>query len=131
MVAVNTAALRLAGITRDTPVPQGGQIEKDEAGEPTGVLKDNAVDLVEVLLPSVAPEDVVRSVAKVSEAAASSGITTIHEITEHLSAYQTAHRRGLLRVRVLVSPIVNTMADAEVLTSSGIAWTVWGIPPTV
>jgi predicted amidohydrolase YtcJ len=121
MAVINTAGLRLAGITRDTPDPRGGQIERDEAGQPTGLLKDNAVDLIEPLLPPVAPEDIVRSVAKISEAAASSGITTIHEITEHLPAYQTAHRKGLLKVRVLVSPIVNTMADAEVLAKSGVS----------
>ena len=41
-VIVNSLALKLAGVTRDTPDPQGGQIYKDSSGEPTGLLMDNA-----------------------------------------------------------------------------------------
>lgn len=121
MAAINTAALNLAGITRDTPNPRGGEIERDEAGEPTGILKDSALDLITAILPPVPAEAIVRSIEKVSQAAVSSGLTTIDEITEHLSAYQTAYRKGLLKVRVLVSPIVKTMADAEILAKSGVS----------
>jgi predicted amidohydrolase YtcJ len=120
MAVINTAALKLAGITRDTPDPRGGVIERDAAGEPTGVVKDNAVDLIAALLPPASLEALVSSVAKVSEAAVSTGVTTIHEITDHLPAYQTAHREGLLKVRVLISPIVDTLADAEILAKSGV-----------
>ena len=45
--------LALAGITRDTAAPAGGQILKDSAGEPTGMLIDNAMDLVEARLPKI------------------------------------------------------------------------------
>jgi hypothetical protein len=48
---VNTAALKLAGITRATPNPKNGIVVKDAAGEPTGVLKESAVALVRTLLP--------------------------------------------------------------------------------
>ena len=44
--AVNSMALRLAGIDRNTPDPPGGEIERDENGEPTGVLKENARNLI-------------------------------------------------------------------------------------
>jgi predicted amidohydrolase YtcJ len=47
----NGAALRRAGITRDTPDPPGGRVERDAAGEPTGVLRESAVRLVQGLLP--------------------------------------------------------------------------------
>ncbi len=47
MVLANSAALTIAGITRKTPVPAGGEIVKDpKTGEPTGILKDAAADLV-------------------------------------------------------------------------------------
>ena len=47
MVLANSLALKLAGITEATPVPPGGEIVKDPAtGEPTGILKDAAMDLV-------------------------------------------------------------------------------------
>ena len=48
---VNTKALELAGITRDTPDPDDGRIERDPDGTPTGTLHEGAVDPVEALLP--------------------------------------------------------------------------------
>jgi len=51
----NSVALKLAGITRDTPDPEGGVIVRDSAGEPTGVLKDNAKTLVERVIPPLSP----------------------------------------------------------------------------
>lgn len=47
----NSLALRLAGIDRHTPDPDGGEIHRDADGEPTGVLEENAEDLVQNLLP--------------------------------------------------------------------------------
>lgn len=54
-LTANSAALKAAGITRDTPVPAGGQILKDAQGEPTGVLVDNAMGLVAGLEPKLSP----------------------------------------------------------------------------
>jgi predicted amidohydrolase YtcJ len=54
-LTANSAALKAAGITRDTPVPAGGQILKDAQGEPTGVLVDNAMELVAGLEPKLSP----------------------------------------------------------------------------
>ncbi|MDG2523015.1 amidohydrolase [Caulobacter segnis] len=53
MYLVNSLALRLAGITRDTPDPAGGVIDRDAKGEPTGILRDNAKALVERVIPAV------------------------------------------------------------------------------
>ena len=47
MILANSLALKLGGVTKNTPVPAGGEIVKDSAtGEPTGILKDAAMDLV-------------------------------------------------------------------------------------
>lgn len=51
MILLNTVAMKLAGIDRNTPVPAGGLIIKDERGEPTGILKDNAAWLAERAIP--------------------------------------------------------------------------------
>jgi predicted amidohydrolase YtcJ len=51
MYLVNSVALKLAGITRDTPDPPGGVIVRDAKGEPTGIIKDNAKVLVERVIP--------------------------------------------------------------------------------
>jgi len=54
---VNSRALELAGITRDTPDPADGRIERDERGRPAGMLQEGAIGLVGSLLPPVsAPE---------------------------------------------------------------------------
>jgi predicted amidohydrolase YtcJ len=57
-VWLNTAALRAAGITRKTPDPIGGRIERDAEGNPSGVLVDNAMDLIDRVLPQ--PSDAER-----------------------------------------------------------------------
>ena len=49
---VNSKALELAGITKDTPDPEDGVIERDENGEPTGVLKEGPMDRVMQLIPA-------------------------------------------------------------------------------
>lgn len=56
-VAVNSRALQLAGITRDTEPPAGGVIEKDANGEPTGILREGAVGLVAQIVPPYSDEE--------------------------------------------------------------------------
>ena len=51
-VVANSKALALAGIDRNTPVPEGGFINKDPSGEPTGMIVDNALPLIEKLIPA-------------------------------------------------------------------------------
>ena len=54
MALANSYALKLAKITKDTPSPEGGLIVKDpKTGEPTGILKDNAMSLVYSIIPPV------------------------------------------------------------------------------
>src|SRR5438128_4781748 len=60
---VNSAALKIAGITKDTPSPFGGEISKDkQSGEPNGMLLDAAQNLVRRLIPPTAPEDAERAI---------------------------------------------------------------------
>ena len=54
---MNSRALELAGITRETPDPSGGRIERDAAGEPQGTLHEEAMDLVGDLLPPITPDE--------------------------------------------------------------------------
>ena len=60
----NTAALRLAGITGSTPDPPGGAIARDERGEPTGILKDAALDLVSKVIPPLSREARLRAIRR-------------------------------------------------------------------
>ncbi|HKQ99438.1 MAG TPA: amidohydrolase [Pyrinomonadaceae bacterium] len=54
---VNSAALKIAGVDRNTPNPFGGEISKDKAGEPNGMLLDNAQDLVTKHIPQTTPAE--------------------------------------------------------------------------
>ena len=71
---VNSRALEIAGITRDSPDPVGGEIERDENGEPTGVLKETARELVTPYLPKRSVEDAVGNILALGELLSSQGI---------------------------------------------------------
>jgi len=123
LAAANSAALKLAHIGKDTPDPQGGVIERDQSGEPTGVLKDTAMGLIETLLPGDPADINVRAAKLISEKAAEVGLTTIHDIfisSEEMRGYQQARDRGWLEIRVQMSPRIGSIADAEKLAQMGV-----------
>ena len=123
LAVVNSAALRLAGITKATPDPQGGVIEHDASGEPTGILKDTAMLLVANLLPPDPPDMAKRAAKLISERASSLGLTTIHDIyisPEEMRGYQDAYREGWLKIRVQMSPRIGSIEDAEKLAQMGV-----------
>ena len=73
----NSAALKLAGITRDTPDPQGGVIERDSEGEPTGILRESASQLVRAHLPPPTAEENATALKSALDQLLSTGITTL------------------------------------------------------
>jgi len=75
----NSAALELAGITADTPDPDGGEILRDADGQPTGLLIDNGADLVRAVIPAVSPAEMKRRVLLAVEHCLRHGITGVHE----------------------------------------------------
>ena len=123
LAAANSAALKIAGMTRETPDPSGGVIEHDADGELSGIVKDNAMELVAKFLPPEAPDLAARGAKYVSESALSFGLTTIHDINlspEDMRGYEQAKRAGRLKVRVQMVPLVKNVADAEKLAGSGL-----------
>lgn len=119
----NRAALKAAGIDRNTQTPAGGVIEYDTSGELTGILKDNAMGLIESKLPAEPPDVAVRAASVVSERAAAVGLTSIHDVSllaGDIRGYQDANQRGLLKIRVQMAPLVSNLADAEKLVFSGV-----------
>ncbi len=99
---VNKAALRLAGITRNTPDPPGGRIIHDANGEPTGVLIDVAFQLVERVIP---PDDLETRRATTIPAIAEAnrfGLTGIHDPgieAPDLATYESMAREGRFNLR--------------------------------
>jgi predicted amidohydrolase YtcJ len=123
LVVVNSVAMKLAHISRDTPTPSGGVIDKDVAGEPTGVLKDNAQGLLLAALPPDAPDLPLRATRVVAEKALATGLTSIHDIclpAAGIRAYQTAHKNGSLKLRVQMAPLVANLDDATALANGGV-----------
>ena len=101
LVSINSQALEIAGITKDTPDPQGGKIDRTPEGEPTGVLKD-ASQLVRRYVPQVDDATYVEGLKMASEHALSLGCTSIQEAgigALQMRAYQTALEKGYLKVR--------------------------------
>jgi predicted amidohydrolase YtcJ len=102
---VNSLALRLTGIDGCTADPSGGMIERDEeSGEPTGILKDKALDLFYERVPMPGPETRCRALRAAIGQAQRLGLTSVHdaglESSESFDDYQELLRRGELGVRV-------------------------------
>ena len=106
MALANSQALQLAGITRDTPDPPGGTIVRDAAGEPTGVLKDAAMermDGVDGVIPAPSEDQIADAVRAAMRYAAENGVTSVQDMSaapEILRVYQTLLARGELTVRI-------------------------------
>lgn len=78
MYLLNSVALRLAGITRDTPDPDGGVIVRDAAGEPTGLVKDNAIELVNRVIPPETQAEMETAVRAGIAHGLSHGVAQVH-----------------------------------------------------
>lgn len=76
---VNTAALKLAGIDRNTPDPEGGVIMKDDKGEPTGILIDSAMKMVNSKMPPWSAKEMERAYLLADQSYSRHGLTTIHD----------------------------------------------------
>ncbi len=100
---VNSAALRLAGITADTPDPDGGEIVRDANGQPTGILLEHAMNLVARLIPEPTVEQLADEMRVAQQAALASGLTSLHDFDEPscLAALQILRERGELGLRVV------------------------------
>ena len=77
---VNTRALGLAGITRESKDPPGGRIVRDAHGQPTGLLVDNAMDLVASVIPRETDSENRDAIAKAAELLARAGLTGVHDM---------------------------------------------------
>jgi len=75
----NSMALRLASVTRETADPQGGAVVRDTGGEPTGVLKESAMDLVGRLVPKRLPHEKERALRRGVAQASAWGLTSVHQ----------------------------------------------------
>lgn len=104
----NSQALKLAGITKDTPQPAGGNIERDPKGEPTGRLDEiAAMDIVRGIIPAPSEDEETEILAMnwpvLEEMYLSWGLTSIHEAhikAPQALAYQKLNKENRLKIRI-------------------------------
>ncbi len=100
---VNQEALDIARITKETLDPEGGKIVRNERGEPTGVLIDNAVDLVEAVMPAPTESEMREALEKAARECVKVGLTEVHDMgveLDILSIYKTLIAENKLPLRV-------------------------------
>lgn len=106
MALANSAALKYAGITNATKNIEGGTIEKDENGNLTGILKDNAMNLVLDKMPAMTNAQKDKSFKAAMDYFLSNGVTSVHDVdglNEKYESYSTAKKykaAGKLKARI-------------------------------
>jgi hypothetical protein len=104
---VNSKALQIAGVTKDTPDPAGGRIDRDpKTGEPVGGLQDSAMDLVARHIPPYTPQERLEGLRYALKMLNGFGVTSFQDAsaqTESLEAYRTLDQAGELTARVVAS----------------------------
>ena len=107
---LNSKAIGLAGIKRDTPDPAGGKIVRDAGGEATGLLEDAAQDMAMKLLPALTGSENLAASTQALEAMRRQGITSFLDTytdPETLTAFATLQRRGKLTARAHFAVLIN------------------------
>jgi len=128
-VITNSRGLALAGIGAATPDPNGGRIIRDQAGAPTGVLVDTAVELLDQALPAPSAADLERRIVLGTQHLAAFGICEIHDAgttRAELEVLSRLQHDGRLPVRVYVmldggddALLANQLASGPRVTRDG------------
>lgn len=100
MSLANSAALNAAGITDDVKDIPGGTIVRDKKGRVTGVLKDNAKDLIDKVVPASSPEAEDEALQEAMNYVAAQGVTSVHSMYGGLEAFERAHSKNKLITRI-------------------------------
>jgi hypothetical protein len=127
MALANSVALKMAGVTRETPDPPGGTIVRDERGEPAGILKDAAQSFVDRVIPSASTDERVAAGRAALAEAARFGVTAFCDMSggeayQDFRAYQRLQRAGELTARIyLFTPLLEykRLLDASVEKTFG------------
>lgn len=131
MALANALALKLAGIDRNTKDVPGGEIARDQDGNPTGILKDAATALVERVMPPLSPQEQDLAMEAAMREAAAHGVTSVQNMADTsedrgqagiFREFQKMERAGKLTVRIYESLSLRdwkTLADAGIVAPFG------------
>lgn len=120
--SVNTKALEVAGITKDTVDPEGGRIDRDEYGNPTGVLRETAMELVNHAIPPlVDKEEMKELILSACHDLVRHGFTTVHtddfgfvgDRQSLLDAYRELNEQGELPLQIVLQMIIFHEKDMD------------------
>jgi len=114
MVLANSLALKLAGITAQTTDPAGGVIVRDRQGNPTGALKDAAMDLLFKAVPPPSHDQRRHAIERALEHAASLGVTSVQHMNPDyadIAIYSELLGEGKLTTRIYAAPLITQVDD--------------------
>ncbi len=130
LAVANSAALALAGVTAATEDPAGGQIDRDEHGEPNGVLRETAMKLIQDLIPKASRAQIADDLRAAGKKFNQLGITSTAEAmlktSDELAAYQDLRAAGDLPMRtylmMMIDETLDDLASLGMRTGFGDAW---------
>jgi predicted amidohydrolase YtcJ len=114
MILANSIALKLAGITAQTPDPDGGVIVHDAQGNPTGALMDAAADLVFKVIPQPTHAQRRHAIERALGHAASLGVTSVQDMNPEyadIAIYSELLEEGQLTTRIYAAPLIPHVDD--------------------
>jgi predicted amidohydrolase YtcJ len=135
MALANSVALKLAGIDKNTKNPPGGEIVRDPVtNEPTGVLKDEAMGLVNKIIPEPSEKELDEMLQRASVHALKNGVTQVNDVNSYggwldLKTYTSAHKKNQLSIRIYSFVALSTwkrLADYVMQNGRGDDMLHWG-----
>ena len=121
MALANSLALNIANITKDTKDVEGGTIMRNRTGEPTGILKDNAMRLIEKILPEPSFETKAKGVKAAQKYTAKLGITSVHHMGtwDDLATFEKLEKENKLKTRIYAAVPISTWKKLAEKTAEG------------
>jgi len=119
----SSAALEIAGIDSETPDPQGGVIDRDEQGVPTGIMRDAAIDMVMQYLPQESDSELMENMETAQNYLLERGVTAIGDMIydmNHFRFLQDMARQRKLKVRISAYTPILKWSEMKTLLQKGI-----------
>ena len=132
LLLLNSLALRLAGIDRNTPDPEGGVIDRNDKGEPTGILRDNAKLLVERVIPTPTPAYEQAALSNAIDLCHANGVAQVHIPEIDWRAHDALRRSPIAREKGLrfysMVPLEDWRKISATVAEEGFGdeWVRWG-----